>query len=543
MNSHWRRTLSLVLVLAVLAIALPGSTGIASAGAGDEVRVQILAINDFHGALESRKVSGRDAGGAAVLAGYLNQREMEAQEVGSRTIRVGDGDLVGASPPVSALLQDEPTIQALGMMGFKYSTVGNHEFDEGVEELLRLQNGGCHEATGCFAGASFQYLAANLVYADSGQPVMPAYAIERVRGIPIGFIGVVLKDTPTIVSPSGVAGLEFLDEATTVNRYVAELKGQGVEAIVVLIHQGGSGDAEGGPISGDIVPVVEAMDDEVDVVISGHSHAVYWGNIGGKLVTQANNAGLAFADVDLVLDPATGDVVEKRAEIVDTFHATAEGAPLVEPDPIVADYIERTAAVMAPRVNQVIATASSDLTRTQNAAGESVLGDLIADAQAWKMDTQIALMNPGGIRAELAVGEVTWGELFTIQPFFNYLVKMRLTGAQIDQALEQQWVNQTTPRMLQVSGISYAWDPAAPVGERVNPASIRVGDQPLDLNGSYTVTVNSFLADGGDNFTVLRSGADKVVGPMDLDGLIDYVRQLPQPFTYSSKGRISQVAR
>lgn len=501
------------------------------------VDLQLLAINDFHGALESRKLGSRPIGGAAVLASYMDQWEADAKNsTNAKTIRVAAGDLVGASPPISALLQDEPTIQALDLMDFRYSAPGNHEFDEGLTEFRRLANGGCHPATGCFKGAGFEYLAANVVDKKTGEPVFAPYAIERVDGIPVGFIGVVLKATPTVVTPSGVAGLEFLDEAATVNRYVQALKDEGVETIVVLIHQGGRGTRSGGPITGEIVPIVEAIDDEVDVVVSGHSHQGYWGTIDSKLVTQAYSNGTAFADIDLTLDRKTGEVVAKRANIVDTF---ADVAPGTEPDKSVARLVQKAADAVAPRISAVVGTAADAITRAETAAGESELGNLIADAQRWKAGTQVAFMNAGGIRADLDAGPVTWGELFTIQPFGNTLVSMTLTGAQIERLLEQQWQGQPYPRVMKPSGLTYAWNPAAPVGARVEPADVLVNGQPLDLGASYSVTVNSFMADGGDNFTVLREGTGRGVGPADLDALVDYVRQLTQPFNATIEGRIT----
>ncbi|HEY8488358.1 MAG TPA: bifunctional metallophosphatase/5'-nucleotidase [Thermaerobacter sp.] len=533
------------LIAAVLFAALP-AVGAAAGGQGtggsrasdDTVRLQILAVNDFHGALQSRTLGGRPIGGAAVLAAYWDRWEKEAQKQGITTLRVGVGDLVGASPPVSALLQDEPTIEALSRMHLLFSAVGNHEFDEGVAELKRLQDGGCHPETGCFPGAGFQYLTANVVDAETGEPLFPPYGIVRVRGIPVAFIGATLKETPTIVTPTGVAGVRFLDEAEAINRYVAELKAQGIETIVVLLHQGGDGDRRGGPISGDVVPIVEALDDEVDVVLSAHTHRGYWGTIDGKLVTQAYSSGTAFADVDLVLDRATGDVIAKEAAIVDTW---ADVAPGNEPDPRIARIVARAEEQVEPIINRVVGVAADDITRQTTPAGESELGNLIADAQRWAMGTDVAFMNPGGIRADLAAGEVTWGELYEIQPFNNDLVKMTLTGAQIERLLEQQWLNQPRPRILQVSGLTYRWDPSRPPGDRVDPADVFINGQPLDLEARYTVTANSFIAAGGDNFTAFTEGQDRVVGPVDIDALVDYVQQLPQPFNAVIEGRIGLV--
>jgi 5'-nucleotidase len=499
--------------------------------AGREVQLQLLAINDYHGQIIPYSTSFV---GAEYLSAYLDRREAEAKGPNSVTWRLGVGDLIGASPAVSGLLQDEPTLEVLDEMRFMYSCVGNHEFDEGIDELLRLQYGGFHPVTGHWERMKMKYLAANVVYEGTDETVFPGYVIEHARGIPVGIIGIVYEGTPSIVTASGVAGLEFLPEAEAVNNAVAELKAKGVKAIIVLMHNGGYGSDTGGPITGDIVPIIEAMDDEVDVVLTAHSHARYWGYIDGKLVTQAYNAGRAFADVDLVLSRDTKDVVSSKAEIV----YTNPDATLL-PDLKVLSIVEKALATVAPIVNEVVGVAAADITRTQNAAGESALGNLIADAQAWKQGTQIAFMNPGGIRAEIYAGEVTWGELFAVQPFANYLVTMEMTGAQIEAALEQQWAGQASPRMLQMHGIQYSWSASAPVGDKVDPAHVYVGGVPLDLAATYTVTANNFLAEGGDNFIIFRDATIKVYWGSDLDALVDYIKQLPQPFNAVIEGRVT----
>ena len=507
---------------------------LASAGpraVNEQVKLQLLAVNDFHGQLEPYSTA---LGGAALLGGYLDAREASATADKAITWRLGVGDLVGASPAVSALLQDEPTMQVFDALDFRYSTVGNHEFDEGPLELLRLQYGGYHPATGRWPGTHTQYLAANVVCEERGVPIFPAYAIDYVRGIPVGIIGVVYEGTPSIVTAAGTEGIDFLPEAETVNHYVDVLKDKGVETIIVLLHNGGSGTTSGGTVSGAIVPIVTEFDDEVDVVLSGHSHNRFWGYVDGKLVTGAHSAGRAFADVDLVLDRSTGDVVSRTAEIVPVSSAAS-----IAPNVKVADIVARALAEVAPVVNTVIAHAASDMSRTQNAAGESELGNLIADAQRWKGATQVAFLNPGGIRTDLAAGEVTYGELFAIQPFSNYLVTMKMTGAQIEDVLERQWLGQPVDgiKMMQISGITYSWSASAPVGDRVAPGDIYIGGTMLDPTVTYTVTANSFLADGGDNFTTFRNATDKVVGGIDLDALIEYVVQLPQPFDVMIEGR------
>ncbi len=516
---------------AVIGAATPAAQPLAP----DPVTVQLLAVNDLHGALEPRELRGRPIGGAATLAGYLEQWTRQARARGVDSLTVGAGDLIGGSPPISSLLHDEPTIDAVGLMGLRLSAVGNHEFDRGLAELRRLQDGGCHPATGCFGGARFRYLAANVIDDATGELLFPPYTVERLGGVPVGFIGAVLKETPTIVSAQAMVGIRVLDEVETINHAVAELRAQGVRAIVVLIHQGGRGSVSGGRITGEIVPIVAALDDEVDVVVSGHTHRGYQGDIGGKLVTQAFANGTAFAAIDLVIDRQTGDVLDKRAEIVNTFD---DDPPGDQPHPAIAALVADAALRVAPLVERVIGVAATDIADTHSPAGESALGNLIADAQRWSMEGQVAFMNPGGVRAHLRAGPVRWGDLFTVQPFGNQLVGITLTGAQIERLLEQQWEDQPFPRILHVSGLSYIWDRGAPVGDRVALADIRVGDRPLDPEARYRVVVNDFLADGANNFSVFLEATDRVVGPTDLEALVEYVAQLPQPFTAGAEGRI-----
>jgi 5'-nucleotidase len=533
----------------------------ANAAAPSQVKVQILGANDFHGALDTgtTKVSNRLVGGAAYLAGWMNQRESLESTQGAQTIRVGVGDMIGASQPVSALLKEEPAIEVLSAMKLKYSTVGNHEFDKGLSELRRLQYGDdytgrmlmCHcspkwakrqatltgAPTSPYKGSGFQYLAANVVDAKTNQPVFPPYAIEKINGVPVAFIGIIKKDAPTIITPEGTAGLKFTDEATAVNKYVAQLKKLNVHTIVVLMHESASGSKTGATAVGDAsVPIINAMDNEVDVVLTAHSHTGVVGMVGTKLVTQAYANGTAFADIDLVIDRKTRDVVSKSAAIVDTYNDD----PNVPADPAVAKLVAAADAKVAPITGAVVGTAAAPITRTNNAAAESAMGDFIADAQRWKMGTQVAFMNPGGIRADLPAGTVTWGQLFTIQPFNNYLVTMNMTGQQIKDVLEDQWrgTNASYARVMQVSGITYTYSTGAAAGSKVNPANIMIGGAPLNLASTYTVTCNNYMATGGDGYLTFKAGASPTYGPVDVAALVDYVKQLPQPFSQSIANRI-----
>lgn len=537
---------------------------------GGNLKVKLLGFNDFHGQLSTgRLVSNRPVGSAGVLTSYLKAAQAGIE---SQTLIMHAGDHVGASPAASALLQDEPSIQWLNLLANAsctyadkensacnmIGTPGNHEFDEGKIELLRLLNGGNH-VSGPFLedpykGARFAYVSANVVDEVTNRPILPPYVIKRVQGVPIAFVGAVLEATPTIVTPTGVAGLKFLDEADAANSYVPELLAQGVKSIVLLIHQGGSQASyttatntalTNSALNGaDILNVVTRLDSEFDVVVSGHSHSftnLLVTNTGGKkiLVTQAFSASTAYGDIDLTIDPTTKDVVTKTAKIVTTF---ADVAPGNTPDPAAVALTVAAEAKVAPLVGQVIGFSPVSYTRDQSSAGESSLGNIIADAQNLAEGTQFAFMNPGGIRADLIVPSggrnITWNDAFTIQPFGNTLVKMNMTGAQIKTLLEQQW-QPTATRFLQISGLGYTWDAALPVGSRIVEVHDAAGVA-LDPLATYAITCNNFLATGGDGFTAFLLGTNQIGGPVDLDALIEYTEH-HNPLPAPTMGRITRL--
>lgn len=497
---------------------------------GKEINLQILSINDFHGQIDKAgKVDNRATGTAEYLAAHLKQRESQNKN----TFLVHAGDIVGASSPASALLQDEPTMEILNELNFDIGTLGNHEFDEGLTELKRMIDGGTHPNTGYFEGANFPYIVANVLDKKTKKPILQPYAIKVVNGVKVGFIGVVTKTTPSVVTPAGVKDVIFTDEAEAVNRQVKELKKRNVEAIMVLAHEGGFQDKTTGQITGPIAEMVKKFDPEVDVVFAGHSHTYLNGTVDGKLVVQAGSYGSAFADVDLVIDKKTRDVVKKSAEVVYTYH---EG---ITPDARTHKIVEDAKAKVAPIISREVGQSVATITRTENAAGESALGNLITDAQRWKMATDFSFMNPGGIRANMPAGKVTWGDLFTIQPFGNDLVSMKLTGEQVKQVLNQQFKDPDRIRMLQISGLTYKWDNSRPANDRVYDLKKSDGTL-IDPTKVYSVTVNSFMASGGDAFTVFAEGTERIVGPTDLDALVEYVKQLPQPFSAQIEGRITR---
>ncbi|MBT2689683.1 5'-nucleotidase C-terminal domain-containing protein [Bacillus sp. ISL-47] len=493
-------------------------------------KIKLLGINDFHGQLNvTRQVNGQPAGRADYLAAYLRQFAAESEN----TILLHVGDMIGASPPVSALLQDEPTIHFLNRMGFDIGTVGNHEFDEGAAELIRLLYGVKPTATAGFTGSRFPWVAANVISNHTGKPLLPPYKILKRSGIPIGFIGVVMKETPNLVAPSGVKGLTFTDEAEAINKYVSELKKKGVRAIVVLAHIPGKSKASGEQPTGPLIELAKNVDDEVDILYGGHNHAYLNSMVDGKLLIQSYSYGTAFSDVDIEIDRNTKDIVSKKAEIMTVYQEN------IQPASDITRMIEKYEKRVEPIVNRDVGTAANRMTAERNQSGESALGNLIADSQRAAMNTDFAFINPGGIRADIDAGSVTWGSLYTVLPFNNQLVKMNLTGRQIRDVLNQQWQPNAT-RILQISGFTYTWDDSQPRGKKVIDITAEDGTK-LDPGQSYSVAVNTYLAEGGDNFTVFRKGTNRETGPTDIEALVDYIQQLPQPFSTEIEGRIRKI--
>ena len=545
------RTLRLlVLVLAAL-LMLPAL----AAAKPKEVEVQLLGLNDFHGHLESTTpgtiapdpASPRvPAGGAEYLATHLRAKEAENKN----TLIVSAGDLIGASPLLSALFHDEPTIEAMNQIGLDLNAVGNHEFDEGADELRRMQRGGCHPVDGCqdgtgFGGADFRFLAANVVRETSGRTLFRPYSIKRFKGVKVGFIGMTLEGTPDIVSPAGVAGLDFLDEAETANRYARELRRRhGVRAVVVLLHQGGVQSSPGGindcnGISGEIVDIVERTTQRVDLFITGHTHSAYNCEIDGRPVTSASSFGRLFTDIDVTLNRRSRDVVRVTANNQIVTQNVFKAAD-------VSDLIARYTTIAAPLRDRVIGRITADITRTPDDSGENAAGNLIADAQLAATaapDTGAAVaafMNPGGVRSDFTFaqsggegdGNVTYGEAFTVQPFGNSLVTLTLSGAQVLEMLKQQWCAQEFARVLLPSaGVAYSYSLSAatallgqPCEGAANPVSnLTIGGAAVDPAANYRITVNSFLAEGGDRFPVLAAGTDRLGGAVDTDALEAYI--------------------
>ena len=528
------------------------------------IPLKLLAINDFHSQITAGEyVDGRPVGSAPVLAAYLKNAQAKAR---GRTFILHSGDHVGASQPQSALLQDEPAIMFFNMLGNEQCRTGgqygpdcnlvgipgNHEMDEGQQEMHRLIHGGNHRQgpflQNPYQGAAFPYICANLVETATGQTVFTPYVVRMVDGVPIGFIGAILRQASSFLSPVNLDGLQVLDEVETINHYARQLHHEGVRTIIVMIHQGGFqwpvGETSDNnrPLAGDIVPIVEQLDNEVDVVLSGHTHTYH--NLLVKngsghlvLVTQSWAKGTGYADIDLEISRESGDVVAKSSSIVTTW---ADQGPGLQPDGMVAALANRVDEMGRTLAEQVIASAAKPITRTKNGAGESAMGDLVADAQRQVMGTDFAFMHPEGIEADLEPGGITKGARFNVQPANLNLIKLEMTGRQIYELLNQQWSgDQGEARFLQVSGLTYVWDADRPLGNRI--VTVTKDGMPLKREGKYTVAVNEYLAGGGGNFTVLTQGANPVVGPFIADALLHYVQTRQQPINTDIEGRISRI--
>jgi 5'-nucleotidase len=586
-RGSWRgrgRTATRATALAAALACVAACTGPVGGGPGPgepsraavPVPLRVIAFNDFHGQLEPGELTLRvrdpadpsrtlqvGAGGVAHLATLVRRLRAEVPHA----LVVSSGDLVGASPIVSALFRDEPTIEAMNAIGLDLNAVGNHEFDRGVAELERLVGGGCHAGDGSpaascdgpggrFAGARFPMIAAN-VRRDDGRPLLPASVVREAGGVRVAFVGAVLRATPTVVVPSGVAGLRFEDEADAINREVAALKARGVEAIVAVIHEGGTtagdwNDPTCPRARGPVFAIVDRLRPEVDAVLTGHSHQGYAclrdapGNPRLPVV-QAFANGRGVSVLDLELDPASGDVIRGRTRVRNLPVANglagdraADAAfPPLPADAEVRAIVEHYAARARPLAERPVGRIAAPATRDPSAGGDSALGRLVADAQLAatrapdRGGARIALTNPGGLRADLrcdraaAPCTVRVAEAFAAQPFGNGLVVMTLTGARLLEALEQQFAgpNAARPRPLQPSaGFEWSWR-AGGSGPRIVEA--RLDGAPIDPAARYRVAVNAFLAEGGDGFEAFRDGTERLGGAQDLDALIAWLGASP----------------
>ncbi len=570
------------------------------ASAAEPVALRLIGINDFHGNLEAANLSLTladpqasalapgpalrvPAGGAPALAGLVRTLRAGAPH----SLLLSAGDLVGAAPLVSTLFKHESTIEVMNAIGLEINAVGNHEFDAGLPELLRVTQGGCAPTvpdavvSSCsltpYRGARFPMLAANVLDAR-GRPVLAPYVIKRYGGIRVGVIGAVTKDTPSIVVPSGVAGLTFGDEADAVNRAARQLKARGVNAIVAVFHEGGElgppqqrgdwNDTACPGAHGPIFDIARRLSPDIGVIFSGHSHQGYRCVVDGRVIIQGTSYGRGVSVVDVMLDPATRNfmpahtrsinlpVLNERADAA-LRERFAAGLPepyalalrAARPDPAIAQLVAKYSAVVAPKAERPVGKIAAAFVR--GGLTDSPAGRLIADAQLAATRApevgaaQVAFMNPGGIRSNLDCQgtppcTVGFGQVFTMQPFGNSLVVMSLSGAQIKALLEsQQKANASEPTFLQPSeGFGYTWQADAPAGNRVR--DMRLNGEPIAPEKTYRVTVNSFLSEGGDGFVVLTEGKSRSGGGQDIDALLAYLRA-PAERAPSTQARVTRA--
>jgi 2',3'-cyclic-nucleotide 2'-phosphodiesterase (5'-nucleotidase family)/predicted AlkP superfamily phosphohydrolase/phosphomutase len=516
---------------------------------------QLLAINDVHGNLTSDGLTYTDpytgvkdtAGGLAVLSAYLKK----AQASDPRdTVTVAAGDMVGASPPASGLLRDKPTLDALNRMGIDVGTLGNHEFDRGVPEMLEQITGGKStvDPSITFDRLNFPMVDANVISDKTGRPLLQPYVIKQVGGVPVAFIGATTITTPSITTTGATDGVHFIDEATAINGQVAALKKKGVHAFVAVVHEGGSQSAYPvGTVNDRINTIASALDPSVSVVISGHSHTVVDTRVGHALVIQASSFTRAFDRVKLLLDRPAGTIVATWGSVVPVWEntpplSTDPSAPAVAPDPAVKKIVDDAVTATNPVTQQVVGNAAAAVPSQREGgatpAGESPAGDLIADAQRAYAKTQLAFVNTGSVRAGLTAGPVTYGSLFTMQPFQDdYLDTFSLTGAQVWALLAQQ-LAPGTGGIMQVSGLHFTYTGSTITGVWLGAAGDNSTPIPNDASTSYTGTANSFMMGGGDGFTVL-TGASNIIQTADAElvPLVWFVGTLPNPFTYNTDGR------
>ena len=567
MNTSHLRALGAGLAAAATAATLASAPAMADASPTPQgnpiaTSVQLLSFNDYHGHLEatdgplskSQDPTQTPVGGAEYLSSKLS--ELRAKVGDADSLTVAAGDLIGGSTFLSGMFHDEPSVESLNTMGLDVSSVGNHEFDEGTTELLRMQDGGCHPKDGCYfpdqpyPGADFTWLAANVVRRDTGKTLLPGTSIKTVNGVRVGFIGMTLEATPTLVSPAGVASVDFKDEVQTANAQAEQLKAQGVKAIVVLLHEGGYqartiNDCDG--ISEPIAQIAAQMTPEVDEIITGHTHQGYICSLpdpdgNPRLVTSAADYGRAVTETTLVLNTRSGDVIREKTTAVN--HLVNRAAK----DPAVSDIIAKWNTLAGPLKAKVVGTHTDDILGDSggNRGIETPMADLVADAILWgttgdKGGAQIAFMNVGGVREDLPLkpkyaegpGEITYAEAYDIAPFGNLLNTLDLTGAQIKEVLEQQYqpIAARGSRAMLALGVSkgftYEWDATNPQGSRVVNGSMMLNGTPIDLNATYRVGTLSFLAQGGDSFTAFTKGTNLLGGPEDLANLVDFFESHP----------------
>nr|WP_319537761.1 bifunctional metallophosphatase/5'-nucleotidase [uncultured Methanospirillum sp.] len=564
-----RRSQGVLLLILLLTWGITGISfaEVSSQNTDQPVNLTILAINDFHGQITSGKmVNNSPVGGLGSLATYLT--DVVNVSGANRTIIALPGDITGASTPESGLLLDEPTLLFYNLFSGNTSgnrtyqpitscpvvaTVGNHEFDRNISELMRKIEGGNADTTiphlqDPYPGSDASFSASNVIYNSSGELLLPPYTIKTIDTIPVAFIGAVTTSTPSIVSHDNVKDLAFLDEADSINKQVKDLQRLGLHAFVVLLHEGGSQSPYDGQtrsdtqVTGRVVDVVSRLDSDVDVVISGHTDNftnAFLPNAGNNsvLVTQAYSYSKGFANISLAVDPASRDITWKTASIIVPYTNRDSGT---RPNPEASRLLNDTINLTSPLINTVISSTQMNISVARDADGESNLYDLVTDSMRYTMQSDLGMINEGAVRADIYPGNITTGKMYEMLPFGNNIISVNMTGEQIRLVLEQQW-NRTvaTDHMLQISGFNYTYDDSKPVNSRI--LSISCNGTPIEPAGWYSIATVSYLASGGDGYSVMKLSQPGVTGPLDVDSLTSYIKLLPTPLVINYDGRIVRV--
>lgn len=529
-------SVALTSALAMGAFAAPFSTELVKAET-ENIKVQLLGVNDFHGQLDSSSSYDKDKdgvkesriGGVEYLAAYLKA----AEKTNPNTLLISAGDMIGASRLVSAAFQDEPTVEAFEAMGFDIGVPGNHEFDEGIAELQRMVNGGEHpggKGLKGYDGMNFPMISANVYDKSTGKLLFAPYTIKEIGGAKIGFIGVTTQETPSIIVAAGNENLEVRDEAEAINTYAKELKDQGIKAIVVIAHNPTTQTANDSLY--DAGALAEKVDDEVDVIFAAHNHVYADKVVDNKLIVQAYSYGTAFSDVDLEID-AEGQIVNKEADVTTVVQGDLPA------DPEMAAILKKYLDLVKPIAEKVVGESTGEMKGsypTRGLVGDQAVGNLIADGMKAEMDADFALMNGGGVRNSIDKGPITVGDLFAVQPFANTLNKVSLTGAELRQVLNTQ----ITSRGLDfyIAGFKYTWD-----GDTNKVVDIMLPDgTKIDESKEYSVVVNNYMF-GAKDYKIGELADYKFVqGPEDLEATVNYVKSFDgKPVEYKAEGRISEV--
>ncbi|MCM3163887.1 bifunctional metallophosphatase/5'-nucleotidase [Metabacillus litoralis] len=477
----------------------------------DTIEIHLLGLNDFHGQLNTHhNILGQKVGGAEYVSAYINKFRKQYKN----TFLVHSGDMVGGSPPLSALFHDEPTIEFLNYLNVDIGTLGNHEFDEGVQEMLRLVEG---NKDGFFIGSTATYISANVIENKSNSPLLPPYTIKEMNGVKLGFIGALTTETNKFVITENRQEITISDEVAAINLATEKLIDQGVRSIIVLAHISAKSNLKGGNPQLDMIKMAPLLHDEVDVIFAGHSHGYANTVVDNKLIVQGYAYGKAISDVKIIINPQNGQIINKKADIHLTFHS------LINPDQTVVNLLTQYEEKLSRQTNEIISSLPHDLSRKKNTKGQSELGSMIVSAIRDKTNSDIAFLHHGGIRFSLNKGKVTLEDIYRSLPFNHKLVKMQVTGQQLINILNQQWTHEKE-NLLQSSGISYQMTHTENKLNKIIELKDSIGKE-IEPDKIYTVVTSDYLAYGGDGFTAFKAGEIIFTGETIRDVFIHYLKK------------------